>query len=161
MPPPAASQALSVLFTYFVVYAGKDRGEVLLRIITIKRFIWWVCIQQSQLLSALKAVSKLWMPEYLWAVVYIMEKSLTVIKMIFLHGYCQKFFHNVNHILNMMKSLIEKNLHFLSVCQRAICLDTLPKEQWKNLLSLRCLPDPVGGTPMHSVADLECFIYFS
>lgn len=110
-PPSATSQALSVLFTHFVVHAGKDRGNVLLRIISIKMFIWWFYTHQSQLLSALKAVWKHWMPEYLWAIVYIMENFLTVIKMnktIFLHGYCQKFFHNVNRILNMMKSFDRK-----------------------------------------------------
>ena len=113
--PPATSQAPSLLFMHFVVYTGKDRGDVLLRIITIKRFIWQVCIQQSQLLSALKAVLKLWMADYLWAIVYIMEKSLTVIKMCkmtFLHAYCQKFFHNVKCILNMMKSFDRKESPF-------------------------------------------------
>lgn len=122
--PPATSQALSVPLTHFVVYAGKDRGIVFLRIITIKRFIWRVCIQQSQLLSVLKAISKLWMPEFLWAAVYVIEESLAVItmnKIIFLHGYCQKFFHNVNHILNMIKSFDRKESPF-SVSVTKSCL---------------------------------------
>lgn len=113
--PPATSQAFSLLFTHFAVYAGKDRGNVLLRIITIETFIWRVCMQPNQLLSALKAVSRLEMPEYLWGTVYIMEKSPAVIKLnktIFLCGYCQKFFHNVNNILNMMKSFDRKESAF-------------------------------------------------
>lgn len=67
------------------------------------------------LLSALKSISKVWVPEYLWVIVYTMEKSLTVIKMnktTFLHGSCQKFSHKVNCIRNTMKSFVWKESPF-------------------------------------------------
>lgn len=162
--PPATSQALSVLFAHFVVYAGEDRGNVLLRIITIKRFIWRVCIPQSQLLSALKAVSKLCMPEYLWAIVYIMEKSLTVIEMnkiIFLHGYCQKFFHNVNHILNMMKSFDRKESPFSFNVTESYLSWYAPK----GIVDIPAFPRVFAWFcswhTCDSVAELEWFIHFS
>lgn len=164
MPPPATSQALSVLFTHFVVYAGEDRGNVLLRIITIKRFIWQVCIPQSQLLSALKAVSKLCMPEYLWAIVYIMEKSLTVIEMnkiIFLHGYCQKFFHNVNHILNMMKSFDRKESPFSFNVTESYLSWHAPK----GIVDIPAFPQVFAWFcswhTCDSVAELEWFIFLT
>lgn len=50
-----------------------------------------------------------------WGVVYLMEKSPKVIKlnkMNFLCGYCQQFSHNVNSILNIMKSFDRKEFLF-------------------------------------------------
>lgn len=86
-----------------------------------------------------------------------MEKSPKVIKlnkMNFLCGYCQWFFHNVNSILNIMKSFDRKESIFFHYESELCILRILSEELWIYLLSLSCLPNSVCGMSMHSVAEL-------